>query len=382
MPWKEIKPMDQKIQLIADWKTTNFNKTDLSRKYGVSRKTVYKWIDRYKENSVDGLKEQSRAPQNSPNRTSEEKVRLIIEEKLKNRKRGPKKIYRQLKNKYSDIKWPSPSTIGNWLKKKGLVEKRKRRLFVPPYTEPFMECQSPNAVWSVDYKGQLYTKDSRVCYPLTMSDNYSRYLLECQGLPGPRYEETRKVFEEVFSEYGLPEAIRSDNGIPFTGRCAGGLSRLSIWWIRLGIIPERIDKGCPQQNGRHERMHRTLKEETMYPVSRNMKEQQERFDLFRVDYNHNRPHEALNQNTPSSCYKKSARPYVEDPVVPDYDLGYAVRKVKHSGEIKFKGQMYFLTALLTGQPVGLREIADGLWRIYYSFYAIATLDLRTNKIVR
>jgi len=382
MPWKEIRPMDQKIGLIADWKTGNFSKTDLSRKYGVSRKTVYKWVGRYKENSIDGLKEQSRAPQNSPNKTSQEKVRLIIEEKLKNRKRGPKKIYRQLKNKYSDIKWPSPSTIGNWLKKKGLVEKRKRRLSVPPYTQPFMECQSPNAVWSVDYKGQFYTKDSGVCYPLTISDNYSRYLLKCQGLPGPRYEETRKVFETVFREYGLPDAIRSDNGTPFTGKCLGGLSRLSIWWIQLGIIPERIDKGCPQQNGRHERMHRTLKEEAIYPVSPNMQEQQERFDLFRMDYNHNRPHEALEQNTPSSCYKKSARPYVEKPVAPDYDLDYTVRRVCPSGEIKFKRGIYYLTQLLAGQGVGLKEVADSLWAIYYSFQQIGTLDLRKNRIIR
>jgi transposase InsO family protein len=382
MPWKKMSTMDQKIQMVADWQSEYLSITDLSQKYSLSRPTIYKWLKRYEEFGIDGLKEQSRKPLHSPNQTKDDIVELIIKEKLKNRKRGPKKVYYQLATQYPHIDLPSPSTIGEWLKKRGLVNKRKKRLRVPAYTEPFQACQTPNAVWSVDYKGQFYTKDTCVCYPLTISDNYSRYLLKCQGLPGPRYEETRKVFEEVFREYGLPEAIRSDNGTPFTGRCAGGLSRLSIWWIQLGIIPERIDKGCPQQNGRHERMHRTLKEEAIYPVSRNMKEQQKRFDLFLIDYNNNRPHEALGQNTPGNYYQRSIRPYVEKPVMPDYDLDYAVRHVRHSGEIKFKGGIYYLTQLLTGQPVGLKQVADGQWTVYYSFQQIGTLDLRKNKIIK
>lgn len=382
MPWKKMSTMDQKIQMVADWQSQYLSITNLSLKYSLSRPTIYKWLKRYEEFGIDGLKEQSRRPLSSPNQTQDDMVELIVKEKLKNRKRGPKKVYYQLKTQHPHIDLPSPSTIGEWLKKHGLVNKRKKRLRVPPYTEPFMECQSPNAVWSVDYKGQFYTKDTRVCYPLTISDNYSRYLLKCRGLPGPRYHETKAVFETVFRQYGLPDAIRMDNGTPFTGKCLGGLSRLSIWWIRLGIIPERIDKGCPQQNGRHERMHRTLKEEAIYPVSRNMKEQQERFDLFLIDYNNNRPHEALGQDTPGNYYQPSIRPYVEKPVMPGYDLDYAVRHVCHSGEIKFKGGIYYLTQLLTGQPVGLKEVADGQWTIYYSFQQIGTLDLRKNKIIR
>lgn len=382
MPWKIMNTMDQKIQLITDWQSQYFSITDLSQKYGLSRPTIYKWLERYEELGIDGLKEQNRTPRYSPNQTKDAIVKLIIAEKLKNRKRGPKKVYHQLKAQYPHIDLPAPSTIGEWLKKHGLVNKHKKRLRVPPYTEPFQACQTPNDAWSADYKGQFYTRDARVCYPLTISDNYSRYLLKCQGLPGPRYHETRAVFETAFKEYGLPDAIRIDNGTPFTGKCLGGLSRLSIWWIQLGIIPERIDKGCPQQNGRHERMHRTLKEEALDPASRNMKEQQKRFDWFRIDYNNYRPHEALQQNVPSNYYQRSIRPYVEKPVMPDYDLDYAVRYVRHNGEIKFKGGMYYLTQLLTGQPVGLKEVADGQLTIYYSFQPIGTLDLRKNKIIK
>jgi len=382
MPWIKMGPMEQKIKLMIDWKTNRFSKTDLSLKYGISRKTVHKWLSRYAQHGIDGLKEYLRAPKHCPHRTPESIVNLIIQEKLKNRKRGPKKIRAQLQRQYSNVHWPTSSTIAYWLKKQGLIEKRKKRQHVPPYTQPFSDCDSPNAVWSVDYKGQFYMKDSHVCYPLTVSDNYSRYLLRCYGIEGPRYELTRDVLISAFREYGLPEAIRCDNGTPFAGRCVGGLSRLSIWWIRLGIMPERIDKGCPEQNGRHERMHRTLKNEALSPVAGHLKEQRERFEIFRLDYNNNRPHEALNQQPPSSFYHKSNRPYVENPSLPEYDLGCIIRSVRQKGDIKFKGNKYYLTQLLAGQPVGLKEAADGQWRIYYSFYPIATLDLRKNKIIK
>jgi len=382
MPWKELKPMDQKIQLIADWQTNYFSVTDLSHKYGISRKIIYKWVNRYEEQGLDGLKEQSRRPKYSPNQTSDDIVELIIKEKLKNRNRGPKKIYNQLKVQYSDIDWPAPSTIGEWLKKYGLVKERKRRLRVPPYTEPFQSCQKPNAVWSADYKGQFLTLDGKLCYPLTISDNYSRYLLKCKGLLGPRYQPTKKVFESAFREYGLPDAIRIDNGTPFASRGIGGLSRLSIWWIQLGIIPERIDKGCPQQNGRHERMHRTLKAEAIDSKALNIKEQQKQFDWFCLDYNYHRPHESLNQDTPAKYYQKSNRSYVEKPVLPDYDYSYIVRRVCSGGDIKLYGHRYYLTELLFGQDVGLKETADGLLTIYYSFHPIGTIDLRKNKVIK
>lgn len=382
MPWKVINQMELKIQLVTDLSKEQFSITDLSQKYGISRPTVYKWSDRYKKFGIEGLKEQSRAPKNCPHRTSPKILSLVVQEKLKNRKRGPRKVRARLKSQYPEIHFPAVSTVAYWLKKEGLVEKRKKRLHVPAYTQPFCECREPNDSWSLDYKGQFYMRNNHVCYPLTLSDNCSRYLLKCKALAGPRYVPTKKVLIEAFREYGLPDAIRTDNGTPFAGKSIGGLSRLSIWFILLGIIPERIKKGCPQENSRHERMHRTLKSDALNPAARDLKEQQERFDIFRQDYNNERPHESLNDQTPSDYYKKSSRPYVEHPHPPEYDLNYIVRQVRHGGEIKFKGQMFYITPLLTGQPVGLKEIADGLWQLQYSFYVLGSVDLRKNKIIR
>lgn len=382
MPWKIIKTMDQKIQLIANWQTNYFNITDLSQKYGISRPTVYKLIKRYGQFGIEGLKEQSRAPKNCPHRTPKKILNLIIQEKLKNRKRGPRKIRAQLKRRYPELDLPAISTVSYWLKKEGLVEERKKRLRVPPYTEPFLECNAPNKVWSMDFKGQFYMKNDHVCYPLTVTDNFSRFILGCDALPGPRYVPTRYCLKTIFRKYGLPDVIRSDNGTPFASKCIGGLSRLSIWLIQLGIIPERIKKGCPQENGRHERMHRTLKSDTLDHVAKNLKEQQKQFDIFQHDYNNDRPHEALDDQVPSDYYKKSNRPYVEHPHPPEYGYDYKVRHVRQSGDIKFNGQMFFLTESLVGQPVGLKEIADGLWQLQYSFYVLGSVDLRKNKIIR
>ena len=382
MPWKVINQMDLKAQFVTDLNKEHFSITDLSQKYGISRPTVYKWVERYKRFGIEGLKEQSRSPHHCPHRTDDTVINLIIQEKLKNRKRGPRKIRAQLKRQYPEIDFPAKSTIAYWLKREGLVEPRTRRRHVPPYTQPFCECRKPNDIWSLDYKGQFFMKNNHVCYPATLSDNFSRYLLDCKALKGPCYASTKRVLIEAFQEYGLPHAIRSDNGTPFAGRCIGGLSRLSIWFIQLGVIPERIKKGCPQENGRHERMHRTLKSDALDQIAGNLKKQQERFDIFRQDYNFQRPHEALNDQTPSDYYKKSNRPYVEHPHPPGYGHDYIVRQVRQSGEVKFRGRMFFITELLAGQPVGLKEIADGLWRIQYSFYVLGSVDLRKNKIIR
>ncbi|MFH1046609.1 MAG: IS481 family transposase [Candidatus Omnitrophota bacterium] len=374
--------MDQKIQFIADWQLQIFSLTDLSQKYGISRPTGYKLLERYEQLGIEGLKEQSRAPKNCPHRTPKEILNLIIQERLKNRKRGPRKIRAQLKRRYPELDLPAISTVSYWLKKEGLVEERKKRLHVPPYTEPFLECNAPNKVWSMDYKGQFYMKNDHVCYPFTISDNFSRFLLRCKALAGPRYMPTKEVLKSSFREYGLPDVIRSDNGTPFASKCIGGLSRLSIWLIQLGIIPERIKKGCPQENGRHERMHRTLKSDALDPIAKNLKEQQKQFDIFQHDYNNERPHEALNDQVPSDYYKRSDRPYVEHPHPPEYGYDYKVRHVRQSGDIKFNGQTFFLTESLVGQPVGLKEIADGLWQLQYSFYVLGSVDLRKNKIIR
>lgn len=382
MPWKVINQMDLKMQLVSDLSKERFSITDLSQKYGISRPTIYKWLGRYRELGIEGLKEQSRSPKSSPHRTPEDILDLVIQEKLKNLKRGPRKIRAQLKRLYPDIHFPAISTLAYWLKKEGLVKERSKRRRVPPYTQPFNGCNAPNDVWSIDYKGQFYMKNNRVCYPLTVSDNFSRFILGCKALKGPRYRPTRRYLESIFREYGLPSAIRNDNGTPFAGKCVGGLSRLSIWFIRLGIVPERIEKGCPQQNSRHERMHRSLKNDILDEPARNHKEQQSIFDSYRHDFNNHRPHEALNDQTPSDYYQKSNRPYVERPHPPEYDYDYTVRSVRHHGEIKFMGRMFFVSRLLTGEHVGLKEIADDVWQLKYSFYTLGSLDLRKNKIIR
>jgi transposase InsO family protein len=382
MPWKIINTMDQKIQLIADWQSQVLSLTDLSQKYGISRPTVYKLIKRYKQLGIEGLKEQIRAPKNCPHRTPQRVLNLIIEEKLKNRKRGPRKIRAQLKRRYPEIRFPAISTVSYWLKKEGLVEERQKRQHVPPYTQPFYKCNAPNDVWSIDYKGQFYMQNGHVCYPFTASDNCSRFILGCEALPGPRYVATRQCLKTIFREYGLPYAMRFDNGTPFASKCIGGLSRLMIWLILLGIIPERIAKGCPQENGRHERMHRTLKSDALDPVARNLKEQQKAFDLYRHDFNYYRPHESLNDQTPSDYYKRSNRLYVENPHPPVYDNDCLIRHVRQSGDIKFMGRMFFLTESLAGLPLGLKEIADGLWQLHFSFYILGSIDLRKNILIR
>jgi putative transposase len=382
MPWKVINQMEIKIELKEDWNAGHFSITDLSHKYGVSRPTIYKWLKRYKRYGIEGLKEKSRAPKRCPHRTLKVILDMLIEEKLRNRKRGPRKVRAQLKRKHPELELPAISTIGYWFKKEGLVERRKKRWHVPPYTEPFLACKEPNDVWSIDYKGQFHMQNGRICYPLTLSDNYSRFLLGCKALEGPRYDPTRRFMESIFREYGLPKAIRSDNGTPFAGRCIGGLSRLMVWWILLGIIPERIRKGHPQENGRHERMHRTLKSDALNPIAGNLREQQKAFDIYRYDYNNNRPHESLDDKTPSDFYKKSNQPYIEKPHLPDYDSNDLVRKVLRGGEIRFMSKSYYLTELLAGQSVGLREIEDRLWQVQFSFYVLGSIDLRKNLIIR
>ncbi len=380
MPWKVKEPMDERVSLIGDWKSGNYSITELSRIYGVSRKVIYKWTNRYEGQGIDGLKELGRAPLSHPNETRAEIVRALIQEKMEHGKWGPKKLLSHLQRSRPEVQWPSVCTVEKWLKRHGLVKERRRRRRVPPYSEPFLQCDEPNKVWSADFKGQFRMGDGKWCYPLTLSDNMSRYLLVCRGFGSPCHDDTRKWFEWAFRKYGLPASIRTDNGTPFAGRGITGLSRLSVWWIRLGIRPERIECGKPQQNGRHERMHRTLKEETARPAMAAMNQQQMRFEEFRREYNEERPHEALGMNTPSSVYEVSRRCYPEKVLDPQYDEGVEVRRVRDGGEISFLGTYYFLSEVLAGQYVGLREVYEGRYEVKFNFHPICTIDLKEMKV--
>ncbi len=378
MPWKETSAMDQRFQLIADWLSGEYTKSELCRIYEISRPTADKWIARYCARGAPGLEELSRAPHGHPNQTAEELRVLIVAGKLTHQKWGPKKVLDLLRREQPHVDWPADSTAGEILKHAGLVRPRVRRHRVAPYTEPFRDCAGPNQTWSADFKGDFQMGNGRRCYPLTLSDNFSRYLLVCQALARPSYEAVRHWMEWGFREYGLPEAIRTDNGTPFASLAVGGISQLSTWWIKLGIRPERIRPGKPAQNGRHERMHRTLKEAV--PPQADLHAQQHHYDPYREEYNWQRSHEALGRNTPGSVYGTSPRPYpIKLPQI-EYESGVTVRQVRHNGEMKWRGERIDVSEVLAKEPLGLKPIDNDTWELRYSFHVLGVLDQRTNKI--
>lgn len=382
MPWKEICALESRKELINDWFKREFSVTDLSRGYGVSRKTIYKWLERFRSLGFEGLEELSREPRCHPNATSLEIVNTIVTLKRNKMKWGPRKIIAKLKNDNPDITWPSDSTGNNILKKHGLVYPRKRRLRTPPYTMPFLDCSKPNIVWSADYKGHFKTGDNRPCYPLTISDNYSRFLIGCWGLTRPTFEQTKPFFELAFINHGLPDAIKTDNGTPFASRGLGGLSKLAVWFIKLGIKPERIEPGCPEQNGRHERMHRTLKDCTANPPQGNLEQQQKTFNLFIKEYNEERPHEALGQKPPASVYQPSPRHYPMKLREIEYDSNVSVRYVTNKGCINWRGKLIYLSDPLCKEHVSLKQVGDQRWEVRFGFYLLGILDEAIGKMVR
>jgi transposase InsO family protein len=378
MPWKETSAMNERIQLIADWLSGEYGKSELCRIYEISRPTADKWIGRYEQHGLGGLAELGRGPQRHPNQTAEELRALIVQTKLQRQQWGPKKVLDWLRRQRPELKWPADSTAGEILKRAGLVQARQRRRRVAPYSEPFGECAAPNQNWSADFKGDFLMGNGRRCYPLTMSDNFSRYLLLCRALERPRYEDVRPWFEWVFREFGLPEVMRTDNGAPFASLALGGLSQLSKWWIKLGIKPERIQPGKPAQNGRHERMHRTLKQ-GVAPQS-DLPEQQRQYDPFVEEYNWERSHEALGRKTPGSVYCTSSRSYPAKLPEVEYESGVTVRRVRQNGEIKWRGELLYLSEVLAKEPVGLTPIAEDKWELRYSFHRLGILDERTKTI--
>lgn len=380
MPWKETCVMDQRVQFIADWLSGEYTKIALCAHYGISRPTGNKWIARYRAEDGAGLTDRCRAPHTHPNAVPQAVCDRIIAAKLAKPSRGPRKLMAYLRTHEPQLPWPVDSTAGEILKRAGLVRPRRRRRRVAPYTQPFAECQGPNHTWSADFKGDFQLGNGQRCHPLTLSDNFSRYLLQCRGLVRTTYWDVRPWFEWVFREYGLPRAIRTDNGPPFASLALGGLSQLSVWWIRLAIIPERIRPGKPSQNGRHERLHETLNVDGVHPIQFNLPAQQRQFDVFTEDYNFDRPHEALGQHPPASAYQCSPRRFPGKLPAVEYDSGVAVRKVRHNGEIKWRGQYLYLAKILAREPVALEQVDGNLWRIRYSFHVLGQLDERTGKI--
>jgi transposase InsO family protein len=286
-----------------------------------------------------------------------------------------------LQREFPKIVWPAASTVGELLHRRGLIVPRRRSRRCPVYAQPFAGCESPNAVWSADMKGWFVTRDGSRCEPFTLSDNYSRYLLRCQLVPRADHEHIKPLIEAAFREYGLPLALRTDNGVPFATTTVGGLSRLSIWLYHLGVAPERIAPGRPAQNGRHERMHRTLKAETANPPQPTRRAQQQAFDRFRQEYNQHRPHEAVDQKTPASLYQSSPRPYPARLPELSYPDHYVLRKVRGQGEFKWRSHQLYLSETLAGETVGFDKTDDHRWVIYFGPVRLAQLDSRQYRII-
>jgi transposase InsO family protein len=377
MPWKETYVMDQKIQMISKWLSGNYCITELSRIHRVSRKTIYKWIERYKKNRETGLNNLSSRPVTLARATQSNTVSDILTSKNQHSNWGARKLLAWLKDHQPDKKWPVASTVHAILKKHDKVDIRRKRHHTPPYDQPLLKVSQANEVWCADYKGQFRLGCGNLCYPLTLTDSYSRYLLGCWGLEHPAYQPTQYYFERAFREYGLPAAIRTDNGTPFASVSIGGLSKLSVWFIKLGIVPERIEKGHPEQNGSHERMHRTLKADTINPAKYSMKSQQREFDRFRIYYNNERPHEACGQKPPATVYRESERRYPSRLLAIEYPGSYEVRHVHSGGALKWQNREIYLSSVLTGEYIGLEEIDNDIWKIYFSFYPVCILDART-----
>lgn len=374
MPWKETSKLEQRKELIKRCLAGEESVAELSRQYGVSRQSVYNWLQRWEQEGEAGLEERSRAPHRQARAIDEAIAEQILDVRRAHPRWGPRKILGTFTGQNLDL--PVASTVGALLKREGLVAARRRRLRVPCYTNPLAHAQAPNQVWCADFKGWFRCQDGERCDPLTVTDACSRFLLRCRHVAKTDGKHVRSVFESVFREYGLPEAIRTDNGAPFASKAPGGLSRLSMWWLRLGIQHERIEPGCPQQNGRHERMHQTLKQETAKPPRANLRQQQEAFGRFEEEYNYQRPHEALQNRKPADVYQASLRDYPSR--LPDlaYPPGAHLRWVSQQGSVKWKCRRTFLSEVLAREAVGLVEIDDELFEVYYGPLLLGWLDGR------
>jgi transposase InsO family protein len=372
--------MRERVGFVAAVERNELTFAEICERFEISRKTGYKWRGRFAESGPAGLVERSRRPHHSPNATPRRVAEALEELRRRHPSWGAGKLLTILGQRHPAWQLPTRSTGCELLKRAGLVRQRRRRSRLDHPGPPLSEMNAANAVWSADFKGQFKTRDGVYCYPLTVSDGFSRYLLGCQGLRSPCEQLVRPVFTRLFEEYGLPWMIRTDNGSPFASTALGRLSRLSVWWIRLGIAPELTQPASPAQNGRHERMHKTLKAETVRPPAGNLSAQQVRFNRFRREYNEERPHEALGQRTPASVYEASLRPFPRKLPELEYPGHFETRSVSENGGIRWKKCWVNVTTTLAHEWVGLEEVGDGLWDVYFSRLRLGRLDQRRMRI--
>jgi transposase InsO family protein len=363
MPWKAMSVIDQRAKFVLDYnrlvRSREMTMAALCAEHGVSRKTGYKLVARHAEGGWPGLCDRSRAPLSGKHWEDPETIAAVLDVRLSFPQWGARKIVAYLRDIEPEQQWPVASVVHEWMRRAGLVEPHSRaRRFPHPGRPPAVPIERPNQQWSTDFKGHFRTRDGRYCYPLTVVDSFSRYIIGCQALPSPSFELSWPVFEKLFREYGLPEAMLSDNGTPFSSNSVKRLSKLSVRWIRLGIEPRLTQPGKPQQNGRLERMHRTLKQEACADPSANWRQQQTQFNSFVERFNHVRPHEALGQTPPARSYDSSSRPYPKRLPELAYSDTCEVRRVRSSGEIKWRGQWFFLSDALVGEQVAFEPIDD------------------------
>ena len=381
MPWREIRPMDSKIQFISFALDSHLSMIELCSIFGISRKTGYKWLARYINKGPEGLRDKSKAPNHIPHKTSKKVTDFIVSCRKKHPSWGARKITQKAEQVAPKLGLPSETTIINIIKREGLTRKKRRRRKLGHPGHPSTTAEKSNDIWTTDYKGEFKTKDGEYCYPLTILDEYSRYLLKCQGLSSTGYIGAFKVFKRAFREYGLPKAIKSDNGIPFATTGIARLSKLSVWWIKIGINPILIQPGRPSQNGVHERMHKTLKDESTIPPSGDLKAQQRRFNIWRDEYNFERPHESLGGKDPSQVYKPSLKEYPSKVPGVDYPDHFEVRFVSANHCFRWNHKAVPISSVLVHEYVGLEEVMDGIWAIYFSWKRLGFLNEKKMRII-
>jgi len=378
MPWNECKPMDERLRFIARL-LEGEKMAPLCREFGISRVTGYKIYNRYRDSGLDGLNDRSRAPYRQANRLPYQVEKTILGIKKEHPTWGARKIRDKLLRQYTMIKPPAVSTVHAVLDRNGMVKRRKRKRHKARGT-PLIGADAPNGLWCADYKGEFMLGNRQYCYPLTISDYRSRYLLACEGVASTKSDFAFSVFERAFKDFGLPHAIRTDNGVPFaSGNALFGLSRLAVWWLRLGIQIQRIKPGHPEQNGRHERMHLTLKKEATKPAAFNYLQQQERFDRFIEVYNNERPHQALGGAYPGDVYTPSPRAYAP-PAEPEYPFHDRTKLVTRCGRICLGRRKINLSSVFAGQLVGIREVDHGIWQVSFLEYDLGYFDEKRDRV--
>jgi transposase InsO family protein len=373
--------MEQRLEFIREYESELFTLTELAAQYGISRKTAYKWLGRYAAAPTVGLYDRSRRPHTHPTTTPTAVVEALVAIRHQHPRWGPKKLLAVARRRRPETAWPARATVAALLKRHGLIMPRRRTSTRVAVARPALTVPArPNHVWTTDYKGEFRTGDGRYCYPFTLRDGFSRYVLRCDGALSPTLEFTRRAFERAFHTYGLPQIIRSDNGAPFASPGLAGLSRLSVWWMRLGITPERIAPRHPEQNGSHEQFHSVLSAETARPPAAHCGAQQQRFGWFRQVYNEERPHEALHDQPPASCYEPSRRSLPTRLPPLEYPGHMEVRRVAQNGTLRWKSTAVFVARALDGECVAFEAVDDGVWTLYFATIPLARFDERRRRL--